>query len=314
MDWRGAVMENWPYKLMALFLGLLLWVNVSVEERVEQEVPVRMEWEVRDTSVVLVDAPDQVGALVQGRGGDVIDMGTSGPSIRYVVDSATAGTRTVRLRPDMVSKPQSANVQVISVRPSEIRLRFEQRTARRVPVRPNLEAEAAENFAVVAGPVVEPDSVVIRGPRSEVDSVGIVTTESRSLAGLRRTRRVDLRVQLPEGVAHVDVSPGIVLATVEVDSVVERTFRLRVRRSAPIPADLVPRPDSVTVTVRGPARHLQQLVASSLRAELTAPETVEDGVLAAVRVVLPESLVARESVSARSDPAEILLVAPGGGA
>lgn len=313
MDWRSALTENWPYKLTALLLGLLLWVNVSVEERVEEEVPVRMEWVVRDTSVVLVDAPERVGAVVQGRARDVISMGTSGPTIRYVMDSATAGIRSVRLRPDMVTKPPSSNVQVTSVRPSQVELRFEPRTARRVPVRPNLDATAAEGYAVIGEPDVEPDSVLLRGPQSEVDSVAIVTTETRSLAGLRRTRRVDLRVQLPEGVSQLQVRPGIVLATVEVDSLVQRVFRLPVRKAAGIPRDVELRPDSATVTVRGPSRFLQPLAASSLRAVAEAPPEPGPGVRARIRVELPEPLASARSVTAEPEPAEVELLEAAGG-
>lgn len=307
MDWRAILLENWPYKVAALLLGLLLWVNVAVEERTEKALDVTVDWVVADSEYVLVDAPSRVSASFQGRGSEILTVATASPRIRYVLDSLSAGTRRVRLPADSVHYPRAADVRVTGVRPSSVELTVEERVRARLPVRPDLRVVPAPNFRSVGGPEIEPDSVTVVGAASQVRSLSVLRTAPREVQDVRGTRRVDLTVQVPEGLGTVRVRPQIVLATVRTDTVVESRYRLPVAdTSGLLDEGLVPSPDSVTVTVRGPESVVRSLSAGAVRAVLRGSPPTQESRTVPVGVILPDTT----ALSASVDPSAVELRRP----
>lgn len=308
MSWKAVLMENWPYKLTALLLGLLLWVNVAVEERAERGITVTPEWVVADSEFVLVDAPDRLEAIFQGSGSELFEVATGSPRIRYVLEDVSTGTRTLRLSTDSVHYPSSANVRVTGLRPASADLTFERRVRARLPVRPDLRVIPAANFQMAAEPHIEPDSVTVLGARSEVGSLSFLTTEPEELRDVRETRRMDLTVRVPEGLGSVEVRPQIVLVTVRADTVVEERYRRPLSDTSGVLRDgLVPAPDTVTVTVRGPESVVRSLAPAAVRAVLDGGPPAEAGQELPVRVALPDTLL-----TATSDPITVELRRPGG--
>ena len=55
-----------------------------------------VEWVMEDSGFVLVDAPSRVQATFQGQGSELITVAGASLRARYVLDSVTAGVRTVR--------------------------------------------------------------------------------------------------------------------------------------------------------------------------------------------------------------------------
>lgn len=310
MNWRGILLENWPYKVSALLLGLLLWVNVAVEERAERAFPVDMEWVLEDSAFVLVDAPEQIEAIFQGQGSELFTVAGARPRIRYVLDDVSAGTRTIQIPPDSVHYPASANVRVTGIRPATVDLTFEPRVRALLPVRPDFEVEPADGFQMVGQPRIEPDSVTVLGAESEVAGLTFLTTAREVLRDLRGTRRMDLRVQLPgEDPRTMELRPEIVLATVRVDTVVERRFRVAVSDTSGVLAGgLVASPESVIVTVRGPESVVRELVPGAVQAVIRASPPVESGQSLPLGVVLPDT----SALSGAPRPARVQVGSPGG--
>ncbi len=302
------VLENWPYKVAALLLGLLLWVNVAVEAPAERPLDVAVEWVVPDSEYVLVDAPETVGVVFQGPGSEILTVATARPRVRYVLDSIAAGTRSVRISPDSVRYPRSAAVRVTGIRPDRVELTLERRTRARLPVQPDLRVTPAPGFQAVGTPEVEPDSVTVLGADSEVRSLTALTTERAELSDLRGTRRVDLTVRIPEALGSLEVRPQIVLATIRVDTVVERRYRVPVSdTSGLLDEGLIPVPDSVAVLVRGPESLIRSLAESALRAVLEASPPTGAGRSVPVSVILPDTVL-----SASADPPVVELRRPDG--
>lgn len=310
MNWRGILLENWPYKAAALLLGLLLWVNVAVEERAEEDLTVDVEWVVEDSGFVLIEAPAQVRASFQGQGSDLLNVARGSRQIRYVLDSVASGTRTIRIPPDSVHYPASANVRVTEILPPTVDLVFEPRVRALLPVRPDFDVEPAAGFQMVGQPRIEPDSVTVLGAESEVSGLTYLTTAPEALRNVRGTRRMDLRVQVPgEDPRTVELRPQIVLAAVRVDTVVERRFRVAVSdTSGVLSGGLTASPDSVTVAVRGPESVVRGLASGAVRAVIRASPPVESGQSLPLGVVLPDT----SALSAAPDPPRVQVRAPGG--
>lgn len=304
MDWREAFTRQWQYKLAALFVAVLLWVTVTTDQQQEQAVPTRVEWQVDDSSRVLVDAPGQVQTVFQAQMGELLSFVGNDPVIRYRVDSVSSSRMRVSLTTGMVDFGQVGNARPLAVRPSEVVLRFEPRIRRRVPVSAAVELSAADGYAVVDSPTVQPDSVTVVGAESEVRGITELTTEAAAFEDLREGVSRDVPVRLPDDAPNVLADPAIVLVTVEVDSVVEREVRRPVGIRGADASDLVPDPDSVTVLLRGAISVVDRLPPDSVRTWVDLSDGMPDAGGAdtyGVAVNLPG--FAR--VSAAVEPAEV---------
>lgn len=310
MDWREAITRRWQYKVAALFVAVLLWVTVSTDEQQEQAVPTRIEWELRDSSHVLVEAPGQVQTVFQAQMGDLLSFVGNNPVIRYSVDTVTSREMRISLATSMVQYGQVGSARPVAVRPSQVLLRFEPRVRRRVPVRPRVRAEAAEGFAVADSPRAEPDSVAISGAESEVERIDELTTEEVVLEELEDEVRRDVPVRLPDDAPNVSADPEIVLVTVDVDSVAERTLRVPVRIRGGDAGRVGVEPDSVTVRLRGPATPVAAVPADSVDAWVDLSDGLpEAGESAAFPVAV--GLSGHPRVEATAEPAEAEVRRPG---
>lgn len=304
MNWKSLFLSNWPYKLAALVLALLLWFSVSSEERLDYAVPTDVQVEVRDSSWVLVSGPEEVQTYFQTQRGEAMGLTFGNETvIRIVVDSVEGPTRRVELRPEMVEFNRQLNARPMEVRPAEITLELEPRQERRLPVRAELEAAAAEGFTILRPVLLQPESVTVTGAESEVASMTDVPTERVELEDLRSSFARELTLRPPSGVPTVSVDPRAVLATVEVDSLVERAFRRPLGLSGAAASGAVSPRDSVDVVVRGARGSLMDLTAEDVVAEVTVDSLPAGGASFQVRVRLPDGL----SATASASPSEVTL-------
>jgi YbbR domain-containing protein len=84
---------------------------------------------------------------------------------------------------DGASAKMPAGVRVMSAAPPQVRLRFERRMTREVPVVVRVAAQPSHGFAV-ASLKPEPERVTITGPESRVSEVSAAETDALDLSGL----------------------------------------------------------------------------------------------------------------------------------
>lgn len=308
MDWRRAITQHWQYKVAALFVAVLLWVTVTTDEQQEQPVSTRVEWQVRDSSYVLVEAPGRVSTVFQAGMGDLMSFVGNPPVLRYTIDSVTSPRMRVSLGTEMVEYGQMGNARPVAVRPSDVVLQFEPRVRRRVPLDPAVQVSAAEGYAVVGSPTVQPDSVTVSGAASEVERITELDTEPVTLDDLSGRVSRDVPVRLPDEAPNVRADPAIVLVTVEVDSVVARRFRRPIVPRGTERGTVVLEPDSATVVLRGPASVMDALPGDSVAVSVDLPAGLEGEDSFELSARLPE----RPGLSATLEPARVR-VRPGGG-
>ena len=268
--------ENRLYKLAAIFIAFLLWLDLTAGERQSQELVTRLVIEVQDSAWVLVDAPDEVSTTFQGRNRDLLALITDDPEVRIGIREVTGPVMRVALDPDQVVYDRALGARATLVVPTSIELRFEQFTERRVPVVPDLVTIPAMGFTVMRPLLVEPDSVTVRGGASDVEPIHQVATRRVSLEDLRHAVLRDIPLEIPVGARSIALDPPSVLVTVPVDSLVVREIRLPVRATGAA-ADLVLiQPDSVDVVVRGASTAVQRQI-DSVSWAIVRVETVLSG-------------------------------------
>lgn len=290
MDWRDAFARHWPYKLAALFLAVLLWLNVTAEATEEFPLSTEVQVEVSDSAWVVVSVePQQVNSVFQGQRPTF--MPAERPVIREVIDTVTAPRMRLELSPRAIrGYAPELELTPVRVEPSRVEVRLERRTSRRVPVRPDLELSAAEGFTVVRPVLLEPDSLTVSGPESRVEALDALRTQRVELEDLRRTVSRDLRVRRPVDAPRLSWDPDRVRATVEVDSVVVRDVRRPLEIRGPGAGGVTADPDSVRLRVRGAARTVRSLDPATLSAYVRLDSIPAGEVSVPVKVESPGEL------------------------
>ncbi len=179
---REFIFEDWGLKLLALGITIALWFSVK-----EQRSPITQT--LRGIKLVFI-VPNEMDLNSINR--DDIDVKLEGTrhaldrlNIRDLVakiniSGYSPGERVIKLAPEKITMDLPDGVRIKEVEPNTISLRIEQRIERELEVEAHLEGKPTEGYEV-KGVFVEPGRVRVRGPRSQVESLGKAPTETISV-------------------------------------------------------------------------------------------------------------------------------------
>jgi len=291
----GRIAENWPYKIAAIVLSVLLWLSVSADkERTDQQVETALEFLVTDSAWSIVDAPTQVFTTFQGRGGDILALFNQ-PQIRKVIDVVDDTLMNIPLSPSDVFYNRSLNVRATAVTPSEVSVRFERRSGKTVSVRAVSDARASPGF-VIRGHEVKPESVWVHGPESFVRSISELSTDQLEVGSVDQQVDRQLAIIIPPGLDGLEVTPASVLVSVRVDSLRTRRFRVAIVPTGAYAAATIISPPSVEVDVTGAASLIDALSPSDLRVTLEISRPVTGARTEEINVELPAGVPATTTI------------------
>jgi YbbR domain-containing protein len=300
---RDLLLENWGLKLTSIFLALLLWLFVRGDPGAERVITVPLEVRIPSAMEITSERPTSVDVTVRGTTTNTW-FGQSVPRCSIDLQNADEGEHSVLLTPGNVQIPGASGLEVIKINPTRIVLTLERTISREVPVVVASRGEPAAGFDVY-NKSSNPASVIITGPRSRVEKIPQVNTESISLAGQNRSVRVfaNLSVRdnlvrtIPAGPIEVNIELGVrrksvmvARVPVKVDDPAYFTVpkRITVKLLVPITfkgvlsADDIhaalalsgPTPPAVPTKMRPSVSFTKELDASIVIKELEPPEVV----------------------------------------
>jgi YbbR domain-containing protein len=161
-------------------------------------------------------------------------------------------------------------LRVASITPPEVKLTFEPRATKEVPIRPALDGQPADGFRVTKV-VAEPATVHVEGPKSAIAGITQVSTRPVKVAGARAPvlGEVLLEPEAPH-VHYVEGKTVIVNAEVQ-PAIVERTFDdVSVRVIGLSRMDGTLEPNTVKLILRGPSDLVLNLKREDLNAQVEA--------------------------------------------
>lgn len=271
MTWRGLLLDNLVFKVVALVVVSMLWLSVTADERQAQPVKTRLEVDVRDPDWVLIEAPGEINTVFQGRNRELLGLLMEEPTVRLAIDSVTGDLMRVPLFVDQVVYDRDLGVVPSLLQPASVTLRFARRDSIRVPVVPDVDAMPGGGFTVLMPIHVDPESVTVHGPVSRLDSLVRVTTRRLELDAVENTVVRDVPVALPAD-AGLSADPPTVVVTVEVDSLVVRRRTIPVRLVGPAAEFARAEPARVAIEVRGASSSVAALLETITELQLRVEE------------------------------------------
>lgn len=179
----GVLTRNWPLKLAALALAIILWLFVASEETTSQLVAVQVEVELPADLALAKPAPP-LRALVTGPGRELIKLYSNPPVIHAVVPAGVAASWRLTVSPSDVQLSRNARVSIQDVEPRSLEFDFDRVARRDVPVALRGVIEAESGFAIARPLAVTPATVRVTGPRALVLAVDSVRTDPLEIRGV----------------------------------------------------------------------------------------------------------------------------------
>ena len=209
------VTENWGYKLFALALSTALWLVVVEEPEVTTSLaaPVQYRNIPRDLEMVS-SVSDRVHLEVRGPANKLTQMSLADAVV--VIDLSgvnRAGERTFPVNAASINLP--SGVRVDRAVPAQVRLQFDRRLVREVPVSIQIGTPPPAGFEI-ASQTAEPASLRVVGPEGRVREVTSIATD-----------RVDLGEITGSEEFSVHAFTGDPQVRIEGDSRIQVRIRLR---------------------------------------------------------------------------------------
>lgn len=169
-------------------LSVMLWLYITLQAEYEVTVPVRLDVQLPPQRSLREPLPDRVYVKLRGSGWSLLNAMYLDRSARVVVSipphtqHGTIGESELR-----AGFRSSASVAVAIIEPTAIEYDLGTIVQKKVPLVPNVEYEPADGYVLARRLFVVPDSVVVIGSESVLDTVTHWTTRPLVRKQLRRT-------------------------------------------------------------------------------------------------------------------------------
>jgi YbbR domain-containing protein len=202
--------------VLAVVLACMLWYANALDRRE------RISERQLDTAVTLVNVPPDM--VITSEVPRLLSLRVRGPLSRLrsldpgqtgvVIDlrGAGEGQRDFAVETRNVVVP--AGVEVLAISPSQVPLRLERLGRRSVPVKARVVGDPAPGLAV-RGVQVDPPSVVLSGPRLQLEALGSITTEPVNVDGADGPVEALAAVRSPNPLIRV-VQPPTVRVVIQI--------------------------------------------------------------------------------------------------
>ena len=173
MQW---LTKNWPIKGAALFLALMLYVAVQLQQPVTTSFDVTLNIQM-PRGRALVQKPPKVRVQISGKGSQILKLRSlAGDITRRVPDTLTTSTYAIHLDPSEVelALPKGADVRVMEVRPSEITLALDSVARKEVRIVSLVTVTPDSGQVLHGGLSMTPTSVRLVGPEQSLAAIDSV--------------------------------------------------------------------------------------------------------------------------------------------
>jgi YbbR domain-containing protein len=260
-----AFVHELPLKVVALFLTGTLFLVVRSDRDAAAGVFVKVVYQLPQDRVLVSEPVSEVRVGVRGAWTRLshLDEREIEP---IVVDLSKSAEQLVRFREDMVRLP--VGLRAVSVSPSEVRLRYEPRLERSVPVAPLLEGQPADGYRVTHV-VAQPQEVRVDGARSAVLALKRVATRPLRVVDATGPIRGVVTFETPP--RHIRyLEPQSVSVEAEIQpTIVEQSFsNVHIKVAGASRLEGMAAPGTVQVILRGPSDLVRRVARETVTATI----------------------------------------------
>lgn len=255
----------------------MLWIFVSFSGEYFYSVKLPLSFtEIPQGMAVSNYSTKEVSLSLKGQGWQLAQLSLGSQSEFIINVEEKIGEHKILVRNAMdQNRWLSSAVQINEFSPNEIRYRLEEIAEKKVEVVPDLSLNFKDGFGLVADIIVQPDSIVISGPKSLVQGVGFVSTEQKSLNNIDNSETESVSLST---IDNINFSEENVLVTFDVQKIVDKEFQDIPIEIINIPPskNLTIYPEKVNVILRGGINLLGRLNKEEIKVTIGFDQAIKD--------------------------------------
>jgi len=225
--------------LVCLVLSIFIWMLIKLSEENVSEVRYPVELVNLPEGKILVDGSNQyLNIGFEEKSSDIffikfirqrkpVSISLANMPLRKKGSRYTGVIFPSHLT-DYITRQQQLDYSIVSISPDTLRFVFEDKVSKKVPVVRNVEVNLAKQMMLYDSISIEPDSIVLTGPESSLDSISSVFMEPVVLSELQDSAVVSSKIIIPGDYRQVSPEPGYVEVVVPVEEFTEAITEVRV--------------------------------------------------------------------------------------
>lgn len=262
---------------ICLLISVFIWFSIKLSKEYNTSVKHLVEYNNLPQDKVLINnPPTEVYLQVKGQGMDLFKAIIREPNqpLQINLDDVElekSGEHTfVSEVPSVwflsqIARQSEYYEKLVDIKPDTLLFRFEGLKYKKVPVKAKLDYKLDDQIWFRKPVTVDPDSVVVSGIISAVDTVNSVPTRKTDLGVVKE--QISKRVKLKEFSSRfLDLEVDSVSITVPAEKFTESQFTIPIHANTPEGIELKAFPDKVTITFRVSLEDYERVESSMFRA------------------------------------------------
>jgi len=239
---KDYLTSNLKIKLIVLAIALFVWLFVKTEDNYKYtlDIPIRVT-NLRSNQIIENVLPQYVTVTVWGKGKALVSL-LIRRDASYVLDvSSIHKQKRVALDRNSIRLPRKTDIEFFNiVTPESVNVVIAELIEKKVPVITDIEIETIPGYSSIDNFIIEPESVVVRGPFATTDSITAIRTEKKVYKKIKHDFNKKLNLVFPQQ-KHVK------LMTEEIDVFVD-VQKLMEKQIVEIPVEVRNQPENIRVT------------------------------------------------------------------
>lgn len=201
-------LNRWLYRLVALLAAVGLWYGIVADKRAQQSerlVEASVTYAGRPERLVLLNQVATVNVRLRGNTDDIRRLRPGEVDVQVDLSGKEAGPVNIQLEPEDVLTPQG-DLEVLAIEPAVLRLELAPLANRRLPIEVETIGEPAAG-ALVRELEPNPNTVLVEGPRSVIESLETIKTQPVNLEGHALDYSEEVALLSPDSAVRLILRP-----------------------------------------------------------------------------------------------------------
>lgn len=262
---KGLEKKEVKIFLLFLFFSTLIWFISKLSNTFEGNAIFNLEYiNVPENQILIQASDDKLSVKLDALGFHFLGMSMSNKNIQIDVSKTEKMVdESFMLKSDLkkqIEKQLPSSMQLIDTNSDTLFFDFQEVISKKVPVTPRIQINLSQNYLLDGVLVVKPDSIVIKGPKNQVDTITTISTPKIDLTALTSNFSQKSAIIISKELANTSFSNESVTISGKVSKFSEKKITLQIE-IVNLPNNLVIKtfPEKVDVICLGTLNVLKEL-------------------------------------------------------